>query len=132
MTGFLIRWVLAFLLLAATFNPTRWNYVKWAGDNYQSEMAISVLAGLLLVVGYIIYLRATFRSIGVIGIVLVGGIVAAVVWVLLDRGWLTLEDTNVMVWLGLFGLSFVLGIGMSWSHVRRAISGQSDMDDVDD
>jgi hypothetical protein len=35
------------------------------------------------------------------------------------------------VWLALFALSFVLGIGLSWSHVRRALSGQADMDDVD-
>jgi hypothetical protein len=24
-----------------------------------------------------------------------------------------------------------LGVGLSWSHVRRALSGQADMDDVD-
>lgn len=132
MTGFLIRWGLALALLAATFNPTQYNFVRWVSQNYQDELAISVLAGLLLIVGYIIYLRATFRSIGVIGIALVTGIVAATIWVLADQGWLTLDDTDVMVWLGLFGLSFVFGIGLSWSHVRRALSGQSDMDDLDD
>jgi len=29
-------------------------------------------------------------------------------------------------------LAFVLGIGLSWSHVRRRLSGQADMDDVDE
>ena len=28
--------------------------------------------------------------------------------------------------------SLVLGVGLSWSHIRRAISGQADMDDVDE
>ena len=36
------------------------------------------------------------------------------------------------VWLGLLALSFVLGIGLSWSIVRRAVSGQADVDDVED
>jgi hypothetical protein len=29
-------------------------------------------------------------------------------------------------------LSVVLGVGLSWSFVRRAISGQVDVDDTDD
>ena len=36
------------------------------------------------------------------------------------------------IWLGLIALSLVLGIGLSWSHVRRRLSGQADMDDVDE
>jgi uncharacterized protein DUF6524 len=132
MTGFLMRWVLAFVLLTATYNPTDWNYLRWAMENYSLEPAISLLAGLLLLAGYIIYLRATLRSIGYIGIGLVTAIVASGVWVLIDLGFLQLEAPDILVWISLIGLSFVLGIGLSWSHVRRAISGQSDMDDISD
>ncbi|MEL7013836.1 MAG: adenylosuccinate synthetase, partial [Pseudomonadota bacterium] len=46
--------------------------------------------------------------------------------------WLSLTETSQMVWLGLFALSLVLGIGLSWSHVRRYLSGQSDVDDIDE
>ncbi|MEO1240160.1 MAG: DUF6524 family protein, partial [Pseudomonadota bacterium] len=35
-------------------------------------------------------------------------------------------------WLGLVVLSIVLAIGLSWSIVRRRISGQADVDDVDE
>jgi uncharacterized protein DUF6524 len=132
MTGFLIRWVLAFALLTATFNPTDYSYLSWVLENYKLEPAISLLVGLLLVAGYIIYLRATLRSIGLIGMGLVSAIVAAGVWVLIDLGILTGTSNDLKIWIGLVGLSFVLGIGLSWSHVRRAISGQSDMDDLGD
>jgi heme/copper-type cytochrome/quinol oxidase subunit 3 len=132
MTGFLIRWVLAFALLTATFNPTSYSYLSWALENYRLEPAISLLIGLLLVAGYIIYLRATLRSIGLIGMGLVSAIVAAGVWVLIDLGLLTDASQDLKIWIALIGLSFVLGIGLSWSHVRRAISGQSDMDDIGD
>lgn len=130
--GFLLRWLMAFLLLAATFNPTRWNYIRWTQENFSDQMPMAVLLGLLLLVGYIIYLRATVRSIGVFGMGLVLAIVAALLWVLYDFGWLRLENRSLNLWLGIVALSLVLGIGLSWSHVRRLLSGQSDMDDVDE
>ncbi|MEC8039157.1 MAG: DUF6524 family protein, partial [Pseudomonadota bacterium] len=88
--------------------------------------------GLLLSVGYIIYLRATLRSIGGLGMVLILAIFSALVWVLYDYGILSLTDGDSYTWLALIALSLVLGIGLSWSHVRRTLSGQSDMDDVDE
>ena len=130
--GFLLRWLFAFLLLAATYNPTDWNFVSWATDGNHREWSVVVLSGLVLAVGYIIYLRATFRSIGLAGMVLVLAVVGALLWVLYDYDLLTLDDRSVNIWLGIFALSLVLGIGLGWSHVRRMLSGQSDMDDVDE
>ncbi|MGC3939365.1 DUF6524 family protein [Roseobacter sp. EG26] len=130
--GFLTRWFFAFTLLALTFNPTQYNYVNWVRDYGSMNLSIAVLLALILCVGYIIYLRATLRSIGAGGMVLVLAIVGALIWVLYDFGVLRLDNKSLNVWLGLITLSFVLGIGLSWSHVRRAVSGQSDVDDIDD
>ena len=130
--GFLLRWAFAFVLLTATFNPTEWNYVKWSQANFSDQMPLAVLLGLVLLVGYIIYLRATLRSIGAFGMGLVLALVAALLWVLYDQGWLSLENSTQNTWIGLLSLSIVLGVGLSWSHVRRKLSGQADMDDVDD
>ncbi|MFN3209277.1 MAG: DUF6524 family protein [Roseovarius sp.] len=130
--GFLVRWALAFVLLAATFNPTRYNFIVWARDNWEAQMPLTVLFALLLLVGYIIYLRATLRSIGAFGMGLILAITAALGWVLVDFGLLNLDNPTQNLWLGLVALSLVLGIGLSWSHVRRRLSGQADMDDVDE
>lgn len=130
MTGFLTRWAAAFLLLALTFNPTQYNYMVWARSYGVDNLSIAVLVGLLFIVGYTIFLRATVRSIGTGGMVLLGAIVAAFVWVLQDVELLSLDDPNRNLWIGLAALSFVLGVGLNWSHVRRTLSGQSDMDDV--
>ncbi len=130
--GFLLRWGFAFLLLAATFNPTDWNFVRWSQANFSGQMPLTVLLGLLLLVGYIIYLRATLRSIGPFGMLLVLAVVAALLWVLYDWGWLRLENSTQNTWIGILALSAVLGIGLNWSHVRRKLSGQADMDDVDE
>lgn len=132
MTGFLLRWLFAFVLLAATYNPTQYSYVRWGIEHGGANLSIAVLLGLVLLVGYIIYLRATLRSIGGFGMALVLALVGAILWVLYDLGVLRLDDPGLNTWLGLFALSLVLGIGLSWSHVRRYLSGQSDVDDVDE
>ena len=129
--GFLIRWICAFALLALTFNPTEYNYVQWVRSYGSMNMSIAVLTGLFLIIGYIIYLRATLRSIGAFGMLLVLAVVGAGLWVLYELGVLRLDDPSFNVWLGLIALSFVLAIGLSWSIVRRALSGQADVDDVD-
>ena len=129
--GFLLRWMCAFALLALTFNPTEYNYVQWVRSYGSMNISIAVLAGLVLLIGYIIYLRATLRSIGAFGMLLVLALAGAGLWVLYDLGVLRLDEPSFNVWLGLIALSFVLAIGLSWSIVRRALSGQADVDDVD-
>jgi len=129
--GFLIRWAFAFLLLAATYNPTQWNFVRWAMGNYQNMLSVTVLVGLILVIGYIIFLRATLRSIGMFGMLLVLAVAGTLLWVLFDQGFIDLTNPTINTWLGIIVMSLVLAIGLSWSIVRRKISGQADVDDVD-
>ena len=130
--SFLIRWVLAFVLLAATYNPTSWNFYRWTLDNWETNLPVTVLFGLVLLVGYIIYLRATLRSIGLFGMILVLAIIGTILWVAYDQGWIQLDNPTVLTWIAILALSIVLAIGLSWSIVRRAISGQADIDDVDE
>ena len=130
--GLFLRWLFAFVLLALTYNPTQWNYVRWSVANYNVHLSVVVLMGLILAVAYIIYLRATLRSIGGFGMFLILAMVLALLWVLYDFGLLALDNREMNVWLGILALSAVLGIGLGWSHVRRRLSGQADMDDLDE
>ena len=129
--GIFLRWLGAFALLSATFNPSQWNFIRWAEVNYADQMPLTLLLGLLLGVGYLIYIGATLRSIGAFGVILVGAIVAALVWVLIDYCILTLGSTALNIWLGIFALSVVLGIGLSWSILRQRLSGQASVDEID-
>ena len=129
--SFLLRWLVAFVLLSATYNPTQWNVIRWASANFDTQLPLVALISVLLTIGYIIYLRATLRSIGVFGMVLVLALVGTILWVLWDFGLLDLSDPQLATWIGLFALSLVLGVGLSWSIIRRKLSGQVDMDDID-
>ena len=130
--GFLVRWIFAFILIAATFNPTKWNFVTWARDHYATELPLTVFFGLILLIWYVIYFRATLRSIGGFGMFLVFSVFAALIWVLWDRGLLSLDGSETNAWMGILALSLVLGIGLSWSFVRRALTGQFDVDETDE
>ena len=88
---FLMRWIFAQILVLATFNPTDFSYFRWAKDAYQTELPLVIFLGVVLLIGYIIFLRATLRSIGVIGIILIAALAGSLMWVLIDRGLLSLD-----------------------------------------
>jgi hypothetical protein len=56
---------------------------------------------------------------------------AAVVWLLVTWNWIRFEQGGAIEWVVLTIVSIVLGVGMSWSHIRRWLSGQADVSDVD-
>jgi hypothetical protein len=131
--GFLLRWAFALALVIVTFNPTRWSYASWLlADPPGDRLPLKALAGIVLLILYVIFLRATWRSIGPVGLVLAALFFAAALWVLIDYGWLDPRAAGLMTWITLVVVATVLAIGMSWSHVRRRLSGQADVDDVDE
>lgn len=130
--SFLIRWLFAALLVFGTYNPTALSYVTWTLDAETRFGPILAIIGLLLLIGWVIYLRATFLAIGWLGVTLVAALFAAIVWLFVDIGWFTLDSTTALSWLVLLLLSLILGVGMSWAHLRRIFSGQLSTDDVED
>lgn len=130
--GIFLRWLGAFILLAATFNPTEWNYVKWAEANGNSQLPLTLFLGLILLVGFLVYVLATLRSIGALGMVLIAAVFGSGLWVLIDWGVLALTNSTLNTWLGLLALSLILGVGLSWSILKQRLSGQATVDEAED
>jgi hypothetical protein len=129
--GFLLRWLFALALVLLTFNPSGYSYYHWLAEGLPKVTPVVAVCGLLLLVGWIVFIGATLRSIGSIGIVLAAALFAALLWLLVSQGWLDLHNTRALVWIALVVLSLILAVGMSWSHVSRRLSGQTDVDPVD-
>ncbi len=53
-------------------------------------------------------------------------------WVLIFYGWLDPHRATLMTWVLLVVIATILAIGMSWAHIQRRMSGQFDVDRVDD
>lgn len=127
-----IRIGFAFVLVFVSFNPTGYSYFHWLKSVFPSLTPYVAIAGIGLIIGWAMFIRATLRSLGPVGIVLAVLLQACLVWLFIDLGWLDWKNMDVMAWLALIVISIVLGVGMSWSHIRRRLSGQVDTDDVDD
>lgn len=127
--GFVLRWLAAFVLLAATYNPSEWSYVRWAFKSGSEQLPLAVFLGLVLLIAYVLFLTAVLRGIGTVGVFLIGAVLAALIWVLWDFGWLSLENPTANTWIALFVLSIVLAVGMYWGILWRRMSGQLEVDD---
>ena len=127
-----LRFIFALLLVLATYNPSGYSYYHWLYANWSALTPYIALAGLILLIGGVIFLRATLRSLGFIGLVLAGAFLACLVWLLVYWGWVKLDKAGPITWISEVLVAVLLAVGMSWSHIRRAMSGQVDMDDVDE
>jgi len=131
LTGFVLRWALALALVLLSFNPSGYSYYDWLSGSLPQVTPAVVICGLLLLIGWIVFIGATMRSIGVLGVLLAMALFAALIWLLVAQGWLDLGNTGALVWISLLVLSLILAVGMSWSHINRRLSGQTDVDEVD-
>jgi Family of unknown function (DUF6524) len=129
--SFLVRWLFAAVLVIGTYNPTEYCYFNWVMSESAKFGPIMALAGVALLIGWIVFLRATMESMGVLGIVLGGALFGCLVWLTIDLGWLSLDSTSALTWVILLVLSLILASGMSWSHIRRRLTGQVDVDEHD-
>ena len=130
--SFFGRWAFALALVLGTYNPSDYSYVSWVFAEGTTFGPVVAIVGILLLIGWIIYLRATFISLGWLGIVLGTALFACLIWLFVDLGWLSLESPGTITWLALVLLSLILAFGMSWSHISRRLTGQFDVDEVDD
>ncbi len=51
---------------------------------------------------------------------------------LIDFGLIDPQRGSQMTYIVLVVMATVLAIGVSWSHVRRRVTGQADIDDIDE
>jgi len=130
--GFILRWLFAVLLVLTTFNPTHYSLFHWIWPLNTEQMPLKILASLVMLVIYIIFLRATFRSIGLLGIILALAVSSTLIWLFIDQGWMSINNYTVLTWVLLLVVGTILGIGISWSHIRRKLTGQFDTDDVEE
>ena len=130
-SGFLWRLVFSVALVLLTFNPTGHSYYHWLLDGFPSITPGEAVAGIVLLGAWIFFVRSTFAAMGALGVGLLLALFASIVWWVTSRGWLDLGNRNAMAWVVLGVLGVVLGVGMSWSHIRRRLSGQASVDRVD-
>lgn len=130
--GIALRFLFALILVLCTYNPSGYSWFHWMKSVFPSITPVIALSGIALLIGWTMYVRATLRSLGPVGLVLASGLFACLLWLLIDWGLLSLNNVSALAWVILIILSGLLATGMCWSHIRRRVSGQVDADDVDE
>ena len=128
--GVLWRWGLCLVLVLATFNPSGFSYYAWVMGG-GGALPMRVLTGIVLLATYAFVVHATWETLGPFGVGISVAFFAAVIWVLVDFGLLSLDSISIVAWIALVAAATILAIGMSFSLVRRKLTGQVDGDDVD-
>jgi Family of unknown function (DUF6524) len=126
--GVLVRLVGALGVVLLTYNPTGNSFYHWALRDLAHITAVKALAGALLLVGWVICIRAAFVSLGRLGVVLSALVLGTLVWVLTDYGLVDPDRPSLLSWIALIAIGIILGIGLSWSLLRARVTGQVEVD----
>ena len=133
--GFLWRFVASLILVLLSYNPTPYSYWDWVVSAMNNDpMTLGpahFVAGVLLLIGWVILLAATQRSLGALGLILGVMLLGGLVWMLVYYDLLSLGSFDTVAWVILVCSSLLLAVGLSWSHVWRRLTGQFEVDDGD-
>ncbi len=129
--SFLIRFVFATVIVFATYNPEGVSYYQWISEEFPSLTVYKAFVGVLLIIGWIILIRATIGSLGAIGITLALAFFGLLIWLMFDVFNIPTDSVRVISYIIQVMIVCVLSIGVSWSHIRRRISGQVDTDEIE-
>jgi hypothetical protein len=129
--SFIIRFIFATLVVFATYNPEGMSYYDWIKDDFPTFTVYKGFVGVILIIGWIILLRATIGSLGAIGIILAIAFFGLLIWLIFDVFKIPTDNVRVVTYIIQIMIICVLSIGVSWSHIRRRISGQVDTDEIE-
>ncbi|MCW8956246.1 MAG: DUF6524 family protein [Gammaproteobacteria bacterium] len=130
--GIGIRFLIAWILVFATYNPDGYSYIDWIFMFDSGSLPLKLLLGVVLIIGWAIYIRATRRSLGMIGIVLAIAFFATLLWLFVEWRIIPADSIRAVSYIILFIIGCLLATGMCWSHIRRRISGQLDVDELEE
>lgn len=114
---------MALVLVLATWNPSGYSYTHWLLANLSHISALIAFAGVVLLIGWVLFLHATMESLGAIGILLATAFFGTLIWLFFDQGWITAQN-DAITYTSLVVLAAILTLGMVWSNLWRHWSGQ--------
>lgn len=131
-SGVALRFLFALLLVLLSYNPSGYSYFHWVHYSFSDITPYVVIAGVILLIGWGIYIKATLNSLGLIGVIALAALFACLVWLFIYWGFLSVNDISAMAWVIEVLLAAMLAVGMCWSHFTRRMSGQVDVDEIED
>ena len=124
------RFVVALILVMATYNPTGYCFLGWIAASFPHIQPLQAVIGLVLLGFWIFFAHATWQSLGTVGMVLGLAFAAALIWLISSWGWFSMSNHVALAWAILLVVTCLLTLGMSWGFMRAKASGQVLVDEV--
>ena len=131
-SGIALRFLFSILLVLLSYNPSGYSYFHWVYKNLHAITPYIAIAGLILLIGWAVYIKATLNSLGVAGILLASALFACLIWLFIYWKILDFNNTSAVAWVVEILLAILLAAGMCWSHISLRWSGQVDIDEIDE
>ena len=131
-SGVIVRFFFALILVLLTYNPSGHSYFHWVYTSLDHITPYVVISGIILLIGWGVYINATLSSLGVVGVIAFSALLACLVWLFVYWGFLSLTNISAMAWVIEVLIAALLTVGMCWSHFTRRMSGQVDVDEIED
>jgi hypothetical protein len=129
--SFIVRFIFAIIVVFSSYNPEGHSYYHWVTEDLAAFDVLKAFLGVVLLIGWIILIRATLGSLGAFGILLACAFFGLAIWLVINVLGLSTDNFKTISYIIEVMLISVLSMGVSWSHIRRRISGQVDTDEVD-
>ena len=95
------------------FLSVGFSFLHWLADGFPTIQPLKAIIGILLLAGWVFFVRSTLLALGRIGLFLLLALFAAFVWWIVHIGWLQVNNRSTIAWVVLCILGLVLGVGIS-------------------
>src|SRR5216684_5457133 len=116
-SGFVARWLAAFFLVFATYNPSGYSYCDWVADIGGGHWVLKGLVTIILVIVYATFILATFRSLGLFGVTTWALFFGSIVWLMINIGVIQTLSVRMFVTIALIISANIFAVGVSWSYI---------------
>ncbi|HEX9851375.1 MAG TPA: DUF6524 family protein, partial [Woeseiaceae bacterium] len=121
-------------LVLISFNPSGHSAYHWVVTAIGAGAfgPVHAIVLVLLLIGWVIFWVATWRSLDTFGVFLAFVALGTIVWLLIDFGIIAATTVSMLTWISLVCVAAVMALGLSWAHIWRRMTGQLNVEDTDD
>lgn len=123
--GFATRTLSCFLLVFATWNPLGYSYIDWLFRDDGSLMSAKMMVGAFLLGAFLLYLRVTWLALRLARTLVLLAVALTGYLAMRRAGLLDPEAPFWSSYVLLTLTAMMLSIGICWAHLKRRLTGQS-------
>jgi hypothetical protein len=120
------RFVLALVVIFATYNPEGVSYVHWLRQGGGS-LPLKAFVGVVLLIAWVLLVRTARSSLGTTGLVLTAAFFGTLTWLVMSFAHLEAHSARAITYVVGVALAGVLSVGFGWARTRQKLTGQVDV-----